>query len=65
AGGASGRKTGLRTVKKVKFTDFKAALLFFAENDEVKVLIEKLARKGLTAGGSVPGAELDNDKVAA
>ncbi|MEM6586301.1 MAG: hypothetical protein AAF692_11145 [Pseudomonadota bacterium] len=65
AGGASGRKTGLRTVKKVEIFDYPAALQFFADNEQVKSLIATLARKGLAAGGAVPGAKLVEEKVAA
>lgn len=65
AGGQRGRKTGLRTVKKVRVTDHAAALAFFSEAPEVRELVSKLATRLVLAGGTVPGADIYEEKVAA
>lgn len=65
AGGQRGRKTGLRTVTRVVVKDHAAALAFFAESDDVRELVQKLAERATKAGVKVPGAEVVTEKVAA
>lgn len=65
AGGQRGRKTGLRTVTRVVVKDHAAALAFFADREEVRELIQKLAERAGKAGITVPGTEIVTEKVAA
>lgn len=65
AGGQRGRKTGLREVTNYIVTDHSLALAFFAQSDEVKELIGKLAERACKAGVAVPGTEKKISKVAA
>lgn len=65
AGGQFGRKTGFRTVKRTEITDYPAALAFFKDNPEVRALIQKLADKVTKVGGTVPGVEVKEERVAA
>jgi hypothetical protein len=65
AGGQRGRKTGLREVTNYIVTDHGLALAFFAQSDEVKELIAKLAERACKAGVAVPGTEKKISKVAA
>lgn len=65
AGGGFGRKAGLKTVKHSQVFDHAAALAFFADSDEVKDLVCKLAQKAMRAGVKVPGARVVEERVAA
>ncbi len=65
AGGQRGRKTGLREVTRYVVTDHKAALAFFADSEDVRELIGKLAERASKAGVAVPGVEKRIDEVAA
>jgi hypothetical protein len=65
AGGQRGRRTGLRTVKKVRITDYQAAAAHFAANEEIKVVLDKLTSRLVLAGANVPFAETYDEKVAA
>jgi hypothetical protein len=65
AGGQRGRKTGLRTVTRYVVNDHAAALAFFANSEDVKELIQKLADRASKAGVTVPGVETVVEKVAA
>jgi hypothetical protein len=65
AGGQRGRKTGLRTVTRYVVNDHAAALAFFANSDDVKELVQKLAERASKAGVTVPGVETVTEKVAA
>jgi hypothetical protein len=65
AGGQRGRKTGLRTVTRYVVNDHAAALSFFANSEDVKELIQKLAERASKAGVTVPGVETVTEKVAA
>ena len=64
AGGQRGRRTGLRTVKKVRITDYQAAAAHFAANEEIKVVLDKLTSRLVLAGANVPFAETYDEKVA-
>ncbi len=65
AGGQRGRKTGLREVTRYVVTDHAKALAFFADSEDVKELIGKLAERACKAGVAVPGTEKTVEKVAA
>lgn len=65
AGGQRGRKTGLREVTKYIVTDNKAALAFFADSEDVRELVAKLAERASKAGVAVPGVEKKIEEVAA
>lgn len=64
-GGARGAKIGFRTVTVVTVTDHKAALAFFAESQDVKDLVQKLAERAVKAGVKVPGVEVTKEQRAA
>jgi len=64
-GGARGAKIGFRTVTVVTVTDHKAALAFFAESEDVKALVQKLAERAVKAGVEVPGVEVRKEQKAA
>lgn len=65
AGGQRGRKAGLREVTRHVVVDHAKALAFFAESEDVKELIRKLADRAGKAGVAVPGVEKTIEKVAA
>jgi hypothetical protein len=65
AGGQRGRKTGLREVTKYIVKDHKAALAFFADSEDVRDLVAKLAERASKAGVAVPGVEKKIEEVAA
>jgi hypothetical protein len=65
AGGQRGRKTGLREVTRYVVTDHKAALAFFADSEDVRELVAKLAERASKAGVAVPGVEKRIEEVAA
>lgn len=65
AGGQRGRKTGLREVTRYVVTDHAAALAFFADSDDVRELIGKLAERASKAGVAVPGVEKKIEEIAA
>jgi hypothetical protein len=64
AGGQRGRKTGLKSVMKLFVTDHAKALAAFADHEEVKALVARLADRALRAGKPVDGAELREVKEA-
>lgn len=65
AGGQRGRKTGLREVTVYTVTDHTACLAFFAEHEEVRATVQKLAERVAKTGVAVPGLKITKDKVAA
>lgn len=65
AGGQRGRKTGLREIETFVIEDHGKALAFFADSDEVKDLIAKMATRAGKAGVAVPGVVRKIEKVAA
>lgn len=65
SGGQRGRKTGLRQVTSYVVTDHAAALAFFADSNDVRELVAKLAERASKAGVSVPGVEKQIHEVAA
>jgi nucleotide-binding universal stress UspA family protein len=65
AGGQRGRKAGLREVTTYVVTDHAAALAFFADSEQVRELVQKLASQAMKAGVVVPGVEAKVERVAA
>lgn len=65
AGGQRGRKTGLREITRYIVTDHKSALAFFADSEDVRELISRLAERASKAGVAVPGVERKIEEVAA
>jgi hypothetical protein len=65
AGGQRGRKTGLREVTRYVVTNHRAALEFFADSDDVKEIVAKLAERACKAGVAVPGTQKTIEEVAA
>lgn len=63
--GTHGRKISLRTVRRAEIKDYAKALEFFADHPEVKALVQKLASKVASVGGTVPGVETVEEQVAA
>lgn len=63
--GTSGRTTALRTYKSAVIKDYAKALSHFAENAEVKELIQQLADRCARANIEIPGCEIKEEKRAA
>lgn len=63
--GTTGRATALRTFKSARVTDYAKALAYFAENSEVKELIQTLADRAARADIAVPGCEIHSEQRAA
>lgn len=65
AGSGGRRSVALRTVKVVTISDRAAVLAFFAENELVTEVLQKLAEKVTAAGVTVPGATITEEQRAA
>jgi hypothetical protein len=65
AGGVVGPRVSIRETKHARITDYAAALQHFSQHDDVKALVQQLADRIIRAGGTVPGAELKLEQVAA
>ena len=63
--GTGGRKVSLRTRRRAVIKDYAATLQFFADNPEVRHLVQSLADKVAGIGGTVPGVEIVTEQVAA
>lgn len=63
--GTTGRATALRTYKSAIITNYAQALAHFAENKEVRELIQTLADRCARADIAVPGCEIKEEKRAA
>lgn len=63
--GTAGRAMALRTHKSAVITDYAATLMHFAENSEVRELIQTLANRAIRAGSPVPGCEIHEERTAA
>ena len=55
--GRTGSKVSLRKSWVAEIEDYQACLAFFAEHDDVKALVQKLADKVARAGADVPGCK--------
>jgi len=64
AGGARGRKAGLRTVKRIVFSNYDLALKHFGRHEDVMALVEKLAQRAANANENVPGVEVKEEREA-
>lgn len=66
AGGGFGRKAGLKTVWVPVLSDYQKALAHFGTYQEVRDLIETLAKRAVKAGArEVPGFEVKEERKAA
>lgn len=64
-GGARGPKIGMRTETVATITDYAAALAYFADHEEVKSCVSKLAQRAAKAGVQVPGVKIEKVQKAA
>lgn len=64
AGGQIGKTMSMRTNTIYTVVDHRAALAYFADHDDVKALVQKLATKVSKAGVVVPGVRVDKERVA-
>lgn len=62
--GTRGRAMTLKRTKTAKITDYSACLAFFANSEAVKSVIQDLANKGIRAGISIPGTEVEETESA-
>lgn len=65
AGSGGRRSVALRSVKVVTITDRAALLAFFANNEQVTEVLQKLAEKVTAAGVTVPGVTVTEEQRAA
>lgn len=66
AGGAHGKRTGLRTViSGVEITDYAACLQALKDDAQVREAVEKAALRRIRAGIDVPGVKKIEERVAA
>lgn len=65
SGGQTGRSQGLKNETTYPVVDHAKALAYFADHDEIKALVQKLATKVSKAGVAVPGVEKKTERVAA
>jgi hypothetical protein len=65
AGSGGRRSVALRTVKVITISDRAAVLAFFANNDQVTEVLQKLAEKVTAAGVTVPGIIVTEEQRAA
>lgn len=65
SGGQVGKVSGLKNETTYPVIDHAKALAYFAEHEEVKALVQKLATKVSKAGVIVPGVEKKTERVAA
>lgn len=63
-GGASGRRTGLKTVTRVEITDYEAALAHVKHYEDVKEAVRVTVTHLAKAGAEVPGVKIIKEKVA-
>jgi hypothetical protein len=63
--GTTGRAISLRTYKSAMIKDYAAALQHFADNPEVKALIQTLADREARADVAAPGCEIHTEQRAA
>ena len=56
--GTRGRAMSLKTLKRAEITDYDEALKFFAQNPEVKQLVQELANRWARTGQPVPGTKV-------
>lgn len=65
AGSGGRRSVALRTIRVVKIVDRAAVLAFFAENEQITEVLQKLAEKVTAAGAAVPGVSVSEEQRAA
>lgn len=65
AGGALGRKTGLRTITDIEIMDYAQALSALKDEADVREAVEKVARRRARAGVETPGVKRVEKRQAA
>lgn len=65
AGSGGRRSVALRTVKVITISDRAAVLAFFAANEQITEVLQKLAEKATAAGVTVPGITITEEQRAA
>lgn len=65
AGSGGRRSVALRTVKVITISDRAALLAFFAANEQITEVLQKLAEKATAAGVAVPGVTVTEEQRAA
>ncbi|MGV7034891.1 hypothetical protein [Methylobacterium symbioticum] len=63
--GTAGRKTSLRIVRTALIEDFDAALMALRENPDLRDLVQKLANRVASSGGTLPGCRIVTTEKAA
>jgi hypothetical protein len=64
-GGSTGRKVGIKPVKRAVITDWKAAAQHYAEAQRVKDVVQKLADADARNGIACPGSTIEETTAAA
>lgn len=64
-GGARGAKIGFRTETIAVIENYQAALAHFAEHEDIKSCVQKLAQRAAKAGMPVPGVKIEKVQKAA
>jgi len=59
--GTRGRAMTPKRTKTAKITDYPQALAFFAESDEIKECVQKLANRAVRTGSTPPGCTVEED----
>ena len=65
AGSGGRRSVALRTVKVVTITDRAAVLAFWANNQQITEVLQKISEKAIAAGVTVPGVTVTEEQRAA
>lgn len=65
AGSGGRRSVALRTVKVITISDRAALLAFFAANEQITEVLQRLAEKATAAGVAVPGVTVTEEQRAA
>jgi len=62
--GTRGRAMSLKTLKRAEITDYDESLKFFAQNPEIKQLVQDLANRWVRTGQAVPGTKVIEEQQA-
>jgi hypothetical protein len=62
--GTRGRAMSLKTLKRAEIADYDEALKFFAQNPEIKQLVQDLANRWVRTGQAVPGTKVIEEQSA-
>ena len=62
--GTRGRAMSLKTLKRAEITEYDEVLKFFAQNPEIKQLVQDLANRWVRTGQAVPGTKVIEESQA-